>query len=70
MPTIRSCYRIYSIRDGLLKQPLKSGYGGEDPLFDDCDSISEAEDLLVAEKYYGEIIILPITFVTKMKGLR
>lgn len=60
--TLTTSYRIYTIdENGLMKQPKKDYYGGTINRFDDFDTIEEAQQAFVAQEFYGECVILPIT---------
>lgn len=50
-------YRVYQVKDGLLKRPK----GSYDYTYLDFDSIEEAHSRLIEFEDYSEYVILPIS---------
>ena len=54
---IRTRYRVFEIRDGLLKRPTDGHHGA---IFDDYETRSEVGDALMLMDHFGNYVVLPL----------
>jgi len=58
---VRVWYRIYEIREGLLKEPQQSGYGGPYGRFEDHPTEAACwQELANDSDAYGVYVVLPM----------
>jgi len=56
-------FKVFEIREGLLKEPKENYYGIAETIFDEYKSFEEAEQAILKDGHsHRNLVILPITY--------